>query len=454
MGYTGKTPHNKNMKEILTVTELTANIKILLETSFGILWVAGEISNLRRPGSGHVYFTLKDRDSRIRAVIFRQAMDKISFDLEDGMEIVCRAQVNVYQVRGEYQLIIDAAEPRGYGALQMAFEQLKKKLDEEGLFDPSLKKRIPFLPRKIGIVTSSTGAAIRDILNITERRFPSIDILIAPVRVQGIEAPPEICEAIGTLNTIPAIDVIIVTRGGGSLEDLFPFNDERVARAIHGSKIPIISAVGHEIDFTIADFVADLRAPTPSAAAELVVPNRRELLERMENLDFRLLNNQRKIVRLLSEGVASLTTRLKDPRRRIADFRLHLDDTALALKDGVRRRLENRKNSLLYTNKLLLYMNPAARVGEYTFRIETLKETMTARIGFFLGDLKNMLQQDIAILNSLSPLSVLERGYGIVRRLPDNTVVREAESLTEGCQVSVRVLSGSFTAQVTKISKE
>lgn len=454
MGGIEEIPHIKDMKDILTVTELTANIKILLETSFDVLWVAGEISNLRRPGSGHVYFTLKDRDSQIRAVIFRQAMQKTGFDLEDGMEIVCRAQLNVYQVRGEYQLIIDAAEPRGYGALQMAFEQLKRKLDEEGLFDSSLKKKLPFLPRRIGIVTSSTGAAIRDILNITERRFPSIDILIAPVRVQGVEAPPEICEAISALNAIVDIDVIIVTRGGGSLEDLFPFNDERVARAIHASKIPIISAVGHEIDFTIADFVADLRAPTPSAAAELVVPNRRELVEKMENLDFRLVNNQRKIGYMLSEKAEALSARLKDPRRQVADLRLSLDDTSLSLKEGLMRGFENRRNSLLHMNKLLLYMNPAARLGEYKFRLETLKENMITKALSLVDNLKNILKQDISILNSMSPLSVLERGYGIVRRLPDNTVVREAKSLTEGCHVSVKVLSGGFQAKVTKISQE
>lgn len=444
----------KEIKDILTVTELTANIKILLETSFDILWVAGEISNLRHPGSGHVYFTLKDRESQIRAVVFRQAMQKIGFDLEDGMEIVCRAKVNVYQVRGEYQLIIDAAEPRGYGALQMAFEQLKRKLDDEGLFDPSFKKRIPFLPRRIGIVTSSTGAAIRDILNITKRRFPSIDILIAPVRVQGVDAPPEICESISALNSIPGIDVIIVTRGGGSLEDLFPFNDERVARAIHASKIPVISAVGHEIDFTIADFVADLRAPTPSAAAELVVPNRIDLVERIENLHFRLVNNQRKISHMLSEKTKLLRERLKDPRRRVVDLRINLDDTGLVLKENFRRGLENRENRILHTNKLLLYTNPAARIGEYKLRLETLKESMKTKTLFSMNNLKNNLKQNISILNSLNPLSVLERGYGIVRRLPDNTIVRKAKSLTEGCHVSVKVLSGSFRAKVTKIFQE
>ena len=444
----------EEIRDILSVTELTANIKILLETSFGILWVAGEISNLRRPGSGHVYFTLKDQGSQIRAVVFRQSMQRIGFDLEDGMEVVCRAQVNVYQVRGEYQLVIDAAEPRGYGALQMAFEQLKRKLDEEGLFDPSFKKGIPFLPRRIGIVTSTTGAAIRDILNITKRRFSSIDILIAPVRVQGVEAPPEICEALSALNAVAGIDVIIITRGGGSLEDLFPFNDERVARAIHASNIPVISAVGHEIDFTISDFVADLRAPTPSAAAELVVPNRKDLIERIENLHFRLVNNHRRIGRILSEKRKVLRERLTDPRKLVADLRIHLDDIGLALKEDVGRGLENKKNLLLHTNMLLLHMNPAARIVEYRLRLETLKEHVITKSLFYLNNLKNNLKHNVSILNNLNPLSVLERGYGIVRRLPGDTIVKDARSLTEGCDVGVKLLSGSFMAKVTKIFQE
>jgi exodeoxyribonuclease VII large subunit len=444
----------EEIRDILSVTELTANIKILLETSFGILWVAGEISNLRRPGSGHVYFTLKDQTSQIRAVVFRQSMQRIGFDLEDGMEIVCRAQVNVYQVRGEYQLIIDAAEPKGYGALQMAFEQLKRKLDEEGLFDPSLKKGIPFLPRRIGIVTSTTGAAIRDILNITKRRFPSIDILVAPVRVQGVEAPPEICEALSVLNAVAGIDVIIITRGGGSLEDLFPFNDERVARAIYASNIPVISAVGHEIDFTISDFVADLRAPTPSAAAELIVPNRKDLIEKIENLQFRLVSNQRRINRILSEKRKVLRERLTDPMKLIADLRMHLDDIGLTLKENVGRGLDNKKNRLIHIDTLLLHMNPAARIGEYRLRLETLKEHVITKSLFYLNNLKNDLKRNVSVLNNLNPLSVLERGYGIVRKMPGNTIVKDAQSLTEGCDVSVKLLSGSFMAKVTKIFQE
>ena len=277
-------------REILTVTELTRQVQDILEATFDQLWVEGEISNLRRPASGHLYFTLKDKDSQIRAVLFRPVARGLKFDLEDGMHIVCRARMNVYRPRGEYQLILDFAEPRGVGALQIAFEQLKAKLQAEGLFEAVHKKPIPYLPSRIGVITSPSGAVIRDILNITKRRFPSVGILIAPVRVQGAEAPAEIVEALHHLNEMPGIDVIIVARGGGSLEDLMAFNSEAVARAIFASRIPVISAVGHEIDFTIADFVADLRAPTPSAAAELVVPMRAELTQQMRALTARLVN--------------------------------------------------------------------------------------------------------------------------------------------------------------------
>ncbi|MBW2544458.1 MAG: exodeoxyribonuclease VII large subunit [Deltaproteobacteria bacterium] len=395
------------MKNVFTVTELTGAIKNFLESGFDIIWVTGEISNLRRPASGHVYFTLKDEGGQIRVVAFRSAAGRMGFDLEDGMKIVCRGRLNVYPARGEYQLIIDAAEPKGLGALQMAFEQLKERLEKEGLFDPSHKRDIPFLPGKIGIVTSPSGAAVRDILNITGRRFPSIDIIIAPAAVQGVEAPMEICDAISDLNSI-GTDVIIVTRGGGSLEDLFCFNDERVARAIHSSKAPVISAVGHEIDFTIADFVADLRAPTPSAAAELVVPDRKDLIERIRRLKSQLINARGVSLRELENRLDFVVKGLRDPRGRISDLRMGLDDWYA--------RLETRTRACIDT-------------------------------------LRGILQRDMSILDSLSPLSVLKRGFGIVR-LSDGTIVKDVAMLAVDGSVDVRVSSGSFKARVTRILKE
>lgn len=442
------------METILTVTELTAHIKVFLETSFDVLWVTGEISNLRRPGSGHLYFTLKDAESQIRAVVFRPAALKIGFALEEGMSIVCRGRLSVYQPRGEYQIILDAAEPRGVGALQIAFEQLKKRLAEEGLFDPARKRKIPFLPRRIGIVTSPSGAAIRDILNITGRRFPSVDILVAPVRVQGLEAPPEICNAVERLNDMSRIDVIIVTRGGGSLEDLFPFNDERVARTIAASKIPVISAVGHEIDFTIADFVADLRAPTPSAAAELVVPNRIDLRDRVQRLSVRLLSSRRAGTARVRERIAALRERLRDPRRRIDEFRIRVDEKAIRLSEVLRQGFRGRRERLTAARGLLVRTSPSVRIRQDMLRVDALRKGIALNTRNSVEQLRMRLRKDAAMLDSLSPLAVLRRGYSIVKRIPEGTIVRDAASVAPGDTVSVRVSRGTFDAEIIAISEE
>ena len=440
------------MKDVLTVTELTGAIKGVLESSFGVIWVTGEISNLRRPASGHVYFTLKDEGSQIRGVAFRSAAGRIGFDLEDGMKIVCRGKLNVYPARGEYQLIIDAAEPKGLGALQMAFEQLKERLEKEGMFDPSHKKNIPFLPGKIGIVTSPSGAAVRDILNITGRRFPSTDIIIAPAAVQGVDAPMEICDAISDLNSIGA-DVIIVTRGGGSLEDLFCFNDERVARAIHSSKIPVISAVGHEIDFTIADFVADLRAPTPSAAAELVVPDRKDLIERIRSLKSRLINTRGVSLRGLENRLDFAVKALRDPRGQISNLRIGLDDWHVRMSGGMRRVLEMRASGFIPANRMLIRLTPGTGIRELRRRVEDIKKEMDVRTRFYMNNLRGMFQKNMSMLDNLSPLSVLKRGFGIVR-LSDGTIVRDVAMLAVDDSVDVKVSSGSFKAKVSSVHPE
>jgi exodeoxyribonuclease VII large subunit len=442
------------MKNILTVTELTANIKLLLESSFDMLWVEGEISNLRRPGSGHLYFTLKDENSQIRGVIFRQYSRMMKFDVEDGMNIICRARLSVYQARGEYQLIVDTIEPKGVGALQMAFEQLKAHLQQEGLFDPSHKKPIPFLPGRIGVITSPTGAAIRDILNITGRRFPSIDILITPVRVQGVEAPPEITNAIDDLNSIAGIDVIILARGGGSLEDLAPFNDERVARGIYNSRIPVVSAVGHEIDFTIADFVADLRAPTPSAAAELVVPIKSELIESLEGLHSRMTGSNRRLRNSLKEKSVFLREQLKDPRRKIADMRISIDDITARLVTTTARELDDQRNVLHNLEGNLMHISPATIIRDYIPALENLGKSMVAGFRYYMDNLQNRVAGNMAMLDTLSPLSVLNRGYSIVRKLPEGTIIRESSSVITGDGVSVKVSSGSFNAKVTQVLPE
>ena len=446
----------------MSVTKLNENIKQLLEASFDALWVEGEVSNLRRPASGHIYFTLKDEKSQIRAVIFRALpMQRRSswtgatrFDLEEGMKVVCSARLNVYQPRGEYQLIVDVVEPKGLGALQKAFEQLKARLLAEGLFDTARKKPIPFLPRRIGVITSPTGAVIRDILNITRRRFPSVDILIAPVRVQGAEAPPEIVRAIATMQAVGNIDVIIIARGGGSLEDLAPFNDEGVARAIYHSSIPIISAVGHEIDFTIADFVADLRAPTPSAAAELVVPVRRELMASIGTLQGRVIHHERRLMAEVCEQVALLRERLKDPKRKINDLRMFVDDRLERLRKGLDHKRAGERPKLLNLEIRLGHANPLLKIRDHRFILENLRKNMIARWHDRGERFKSDVQKNLAILDTLSPLAVLRRGYGIVKKIPEGLIVKEATSVAVGSTVDVKVSSGSFQAKVTDVRKE
>jgi exodeoxyribonuclease VII large subunit len=442
------------MKEILTVRELTERIQLVLESSFDSLWVEGEISNLRKPASGHLYFTLKDEEAQIRAVIFRPVYRAMRFEIQDGMHIICRGRLAVYKPRGEYQIIIEVAEPKGIGALQIAFEQLKARLEKEGLFDPARKRPIPYLPGKIGVVTSPTGAVIRDILNITGRRFPSVDIVVAPVRVQGAEAPAEIVEALANLNALRDVEVIIVARGGGSLEDLAPFNDERVARAIVESRIPVVSAVGHEIDFTIADFAADLRAPTPSAAAELVVPVRGELRDTLGRLRLRLESHHRRLREHLTDQLASLQERLRDPRRKIAELRMSLDDLFENLSASLRRATGERRLRVAAESRHLMALTPLAGIRNSFFLIEQMKKNMITGFHRMLDHLKGRLETRTGILDSLSPLAILKRGYSIARTMPEGLIIKEAAALAVGDEVGVKVSRGSFDARVIRIHRE
>jgi len=450
------------MKDIWTVTELNDQIKGLLEEGFDVIWVEGEVSNLRRPASGHVYFTLKDEKSQVRAVLFRSPYGQRNavwnpqarFDIEEGMQIICRARLSVYTVRGEYQLITEVVEPKGVGALQKAFEQLKQRLQAEGLFEPARKKPVPFLPRKIGVITSPTGAVIRDILTITRRRFSSVPILIAPVRVQGVEAPPEIVQAIRDMQSFTDVEVIILARGGGSLEDLAPFNDEGVARAIFHSRIPVISAVGHETDFTIADFVADLRAPTPSAAAEMVLPLKRDLIASVKALYLRMIQQHQRRLQRLQEQVIALTDRLKDPKRKLTDIRLRVDDALERMQRAFKNQSELRRQIVLQRKSQLRHAGPRGRIRDAQFILENLRKNMIAGTLKGLEILKNQLYTHMAVLDSLGPLTVLSRGYAIVRCLPDGSIVRKATDVSEKSMVEVRVASGRFEAKVVSVYRE
>ena len=438
-------------RPIYTVSQLTAEIKTILEQNFEHLWVEGEISNLRLPTSGHLYFTLKDESAQVRAVMFRMQNRLLKFEPEDGLQVICYGRLSVYEPRGEYQIVVDHMEPKGLGALQLAFEQLKEKLSREGLFDPAHKKPLPHLPQKIGIVTSPTGAAIRDILQIIDRRFANVHILLYPVRVQGAGAAQEITQAIDELNQWPGIEVMIVGRGGGSLEDLWAFNEETVARAIFRSRIPIISAVGHEVDFTIADFVADLRAPTPSAAAELVVRNKIELIQSMESLGHRLYRAGGVALENRRERLSSLIHRLADPRRRLSDLRLRLDDLCGRLMISVQQCLSRKRDRLRLETDGLMHLHPGRQLAELGHRVAQLCRQMILALRAQLRLFRQRTEGCLGKLQTLSPLAVLERGYSIARVLPSKQVIRRASDLKVTSRVNVKVHRGEFIARVEEI---
>ncbi|MBI4639761.1 MAG: exodeoxyribonuclease VII large subunit [Candidatus Tectomicrobia bacterium] len=397
-------------RQVYTVSELTRKIRLSLEEEFLDVWVEGEISNQRTPTSGHTYLTLKDEESQLKAVIFKGYRRYLRFQPEDGLNVVAKGRLTVYEPRGEYQLVIEYLEPKGIGSLQLAFEQLKERLYREGLFDEAHKKRIPLLPEKIGVITSPTGAAIRDILQILERRFANIHLLLCPVRVQGDGAAEEIAQAIRVMDE-QHLDVMIVGRGGGSLEDLWAFNEEVVARAIFEAKTSVISAVGHEIDYTIADFVADLRAPTPSAAAELVIQSKEELLQRLNGLRRQLTSSIKATIAPLREELRRYLERrvLADPRESIYRLGQRVDDLQNRLERGMRHELTLSSKNF---------------------------ETLTGK------------------LDALSPLAILGRGYSICRRLPSLAVVRETTTLSVGEMVNVKLQKGEITCQVSAITSE
>ncbi|MDE2180939.1 MAG: exodeoxyribonuclease VII large subunit [candidate division NC10 bacterium] len=397
--------------KIYTVSDLTAEIRAILEDAYPGIWVEGEISNCRLHSSGHLYLTLKDQESQIRVVMFRMQNRQLKFQLSDGLAVLVYGELSVYERRGEYQIVAEYMEPKGLGALQLAFEQLKEKLRAEGLFDDARKRPIPVLPRRIGIITSPTGAAIRDILHVLRRRFAGVDVLIYPVTVQGDQAAPEIVEALGELSRRGGLDVVIVARGGGSIEDLQAFNKETVARAIAASKIPVISAVGHEVDYTIADFVADLRAPTPSAAAELVIAKQDELAQRLDDLHARMT------------GVI---------RSRLHGLRLQMS--------GLDRHVR--------------LLNPVERVRIQRRRLTELLKGLTGWTDRRLTALHSELKATAGKLDSLSPLAILSRGYSICLRLPGQEIVKDSSAVVAGDLVEVRLHHGRLRCDVREVQAQ
>jgi exodeoxyribonuclease VII large subunit len=441
-------------RRVYTVAELTARVRAVLEREFPAFWVEGEISNLRTVASGHTYFTLKDETAQIRAVLFRSRVRRVRFEPQDGLHVLAFGSLEVYDQRGEYQLVVELLEPRGVGALQVAFEQLRARLQAEGLFEPGRKRPLPRFPRKIGIVTSPSGAAIRDMLRVIGRRFPDLHIVIRPVRVQGEGAAGEIAQGLADLNALGDVDVIIVGRGGGSLEDLWAFNEEAVARAIVASKAPVISAVGHEVDVTIADYVADLRAPTPSAAAELVVREKEAVALGLRTLRARLHGALVRLVARHRERVGLVASRrvlvdpgrpLRDAHRRVDALRQRLGAAAVASRREAAHRL-GRATSRLHS------ASPAVRMATGRARLSRLDAGLVATMRRAADRARHRLGLAAGRLEGLSPLAVLGRGYSLTRT-PAGAIVRSARQVRAGDPVNVLLSEGTLECRVTE-SKE
>jgi exodeoxyribonuclease VII large subunit len=440
-------------RKIFSVSELSREVKSLLEGKFPDVWVAGEVSNFRAAGSGHYYFTLKDPTAQLRAVCFRNQARYLKFKPQDGISVIARGRLGVYEARGEYQLYVEFLEPAGLGALQLAFEQLKAKLAAEGLFDPARKKPLPMLPRTVGIVTSPSGAAVRDILRVLRRRFRNMNALLYPAKVQGEGAAEEIADAIKYFNEHALADVLIVGRGGGSLEDLWAFNEEAVARAIAASRIPVISAVGHETDFTIADFVADLRAPTPSAAAELVVHRKQDFVADLEHRARRMSQ----VLKLRLSEARELLTGLRLSQvfqtlaSRIAERAQRVDDAMVEMNRMIQEQLSEGRQALLATSSGVVRFDFARLLSLKSAALAERDAKLAAEFSSYLNDRKARLAQVTAILAERGPLTILNRGYSITRHASGN-IVRDAAQVNVGDEVSIRLARGELGAAIKRKS--
>jgi len=437
-------------RDIYSVSRLNQEARLLLEQGFSRIWLGGELSNVSRPSSGHLYFTLKDARAQIRAAMFRSRNQTIRFRPEEGLQVLVRGRISLYEPRGDYQLIVDQMEEAGDGALRRAFEELKRKLDAEGLFDAARKQPLPMLPSRIGVITSPSGAAVRDVISVLRRRFPAIPVLIHPVPVQGKEAGGEIANAIRLASKRADCDVLILTRGGGSLEDLWPFNEEVVARAIHDCRVPLVSAVGHEIDFTIADFVADRRAATPSAAAELVVPDQLEWLARLTQLSARLENRLRQMLSDDQRRMAWLEQRLQQvhPGQYLRQQTQRLDE----LEQRARLLIEIKFNRLQYSlkelNEKLQHHSPMQLLGRLQLQQDLLAQRLGTAVQGLLAEKRRRLELACRSLDTISPLATLQRGYAIVSQLPERRILRQATSVKTGDRVEARLAEGTLVCTV------
>jgi len=436
-------------RKILTVTELTEEIRKILEGGFSSVWVQGEISNYKRAPSGHSYFTLKDDNSQVKSVMFKGQSRFLKFKLEDGLKVLGWGRVSVYSPRGEYQLVVETLEPVGLGSLMLALEQLKAKLSAEGLFEVSRKKSLPRKPQTVGVVTSATGAAVRDIIRIIQRRSPGVNVVVSPTSVQGEKAPGEIIAALNRLVVSNLPDVIIIGRGGGSIEDLWAFNDETVVRSIAMCPMPIISAVGHETDFTLSDFAADVRASTPSAAAELVVPDDRETWDTVSHLFARLKNSMFNCLSRNVQTLDEITRTFLQPLRRIQDERLRLRDLSDRIKKNALRIVALARKDL---EAMLVRLRPDILTRTHDVASDDLMQLngrLSRSIRLSLEDFRQRLSGLVAQLETLSPLKVMLRGYSITFKVEDGSLVNEAQAVSQGEEIRTLVSDGEIISVVT-----
>lgn len=441
------------MTRALSVTELNHQAKNLLEASFLQVWVEGELSSLSRPSSGHWYFSLKDKKCQVRCAMFRSFNQRVRETPKEGDQVRIRGKVTLYENRGDFQIIVEHIEPAGAGALQQAFEALKARLQQEGLFDVARKKPLPTLPRHIGVVTSPTGAAIHDILTVLARRCPSIPVTLYPTAVQGKAATNDIVRAIEAANAHGMADVLIIGRGGGSLEDLWCFNEEAVARAIATSTLPTVSAVGHEVDVTIADFVADLRAPTPSAAAEKISPDQNAWIKQLRESELRLAGATRRALTRMEISLRHLSARLRDPRRQLMDKAQRMDELDVRLAKAIRQRLDRSGTETTHLARRLTLQSPARRLIDSQNSVRNLNERLATSVSQHLDRQSNRLEHLAQTLNVVSPLATLGRGYAIVQD-QNGGIIRDASRLKSGDLISARVSSGQVEAKVISVSPE
>lgn len=453
------TPNNTSTgtNNILTVSQLNRLARQLLEDHFPAVQVQGEISNFSQPASGHWYLTLKDSGAQVRCAMFRNRNMFVRFKPRDGMQVVVKARLSLYEGRGDYQLLVENMEDAGAGALRLAFERLYQKLQVEGLFDAARKRPLPSLPRHIAIVTSPTGAAIRDVISVFRRRFPSTLLTIVPVSVQGQLAAAEMIRALTLVNAgqgcFEDVDVILLTRGGGSLEDLWCYNDEALARAIHASTLPVVSAVGHEVDFTIADFVADVRAATPSAAAELLSPHQRDYLTRLERLAARQTLFIGSVLQQSRQQLAHVSKRLRHPGRRLQEQSQRLDYIEQRLQRSIQRRVALKQQVLQNLRKRLVLRSPDRVLQQQRQELLQLQQRLRVALGRRLQQLKQQLATQGHALHTVSPLATLGRGYSITQ-LESGAVITDCGQVKAGATIRTRLAEGSIQSTVVSTSKE